>query len=171
MTSTVGDILLEYEWNCSSDSGLVSFDFATLGLQDLGTDVTMENAVLDGQFLPEASEMVPGHSWNLLFDGVLNFSQEAGGQVIEVTADLTSDQAFAVVGDDPIPFDDQTFEGVQVEEANAISISMNMMGTAVDQVVNIGSLMQLAYGVGIVQQDYSSDFGTETQRLVEFYIP
>ena len=171
MTNTAGDLLLEYQWNCSAEDGLVSFDFATLGLQDFGTDVTMENALLEGNFMPDASEMVPGYSWNLLFSGMLNFTQAAGDQTIEVNADLISDQTFTVVGDDPVSVGDQTFDGIQVEESNTISIVINMMGSEVPQEISIGSLMQLGYGVGVVRQDYDSDFGSETQQLVEFYIP
>ncbi|MFN2189561.1 MAG: hypothetical protein ACK2T3_12430 [Candidatus Promineifilaceae bacterium] len=171
MVSTIGDIVIEYQWNCSADEGIVSFDFATLGLPDLGTDATMENAVLDGSFMPAAREMVPGYSWNLVFQGTLDFSQAVGDQSIDATVDLTSDQTFTVLSDDPVSVGDQTYDGLQIQEDNTITMDMNVLGNVTTQEVSLNSLMQLAYGVGITHQEYNSAFGNETQDLVEFYIP
>jgi hypothetical protein len=48
---------------------------------------------------------------------------------------------------------------------------MNVAGTEVAQDVSIGSIMQLGHGIGIIRQDYTSDFGAESQELISFYIP
>jgi len=171
MTNTIDNIVIEYKWDCSSENGLSSFDFATLGIQDLGTEVTMDNMVLEGTFLLPADQLELGAAWNLVLDGVLNISQEAGGQTMEITANLVSDQHFTVTGSDPVSFEDQTVDGLQVEESNALSIVMNVAGTEVAQDLSLGSIMQLGYGIGIVRQDYTSDFGAESQELISFYIP
>ena len=171
MTNTIDNVVIEYKWDCSSENGLSSFDFATLGIQDLGTEVTMDNMVLEGTFLLPADQLELGAAWNLVLDGVLNISQEAGGQTMEITANMVSDQNFTVAGSDPVTFENQTVDGLQIEESNLISILMNVAGTEVAQDVSIGSLLQLGRGIGIIRQDYTSDFGAETQELISFYIP
>jgi len=171
MTNTIDNVVIEYKWDCSSENGLSSFDFASLGIQDLGTEVTMDNMVLEGTFLLPADQLELGAAWNLVLDGVLNISQEAGGQTMNITANLVSNQNFMVAGSDPVTFENQTVDGLQIEESNQLSILMNVAGTEVAQDVSIGSLLQLGRGIGIIRQDYTSDFGAETQELISFYIP
>jgi len=171
MRNTIDNITIEYEWTCSAKDGLSSFDFATLGIEDLGTQVTMDNMILEGTFLLPADQMVPGATWNLVLDGDLVIVQEAAGETMELTANMLSTQEFTVIGADPVTFENETFDGVQVEETNNLAIVMNVLGTEVAQEVNIGSLMQLGYGIGIVRQDYTSDFGSESQTLLSYFIP
>jgi hypothetical protein len=48
---------------------------------------------------------------------------------------------------------------------------MNILGSSVTQDLNIGGSYVLGRGIGMVSQETSSDFGTETVNLVSYFVP
>jgi hypothetical protein len=171
MRSTSGATVIEYEWTCSSSDGMGSFDFATFGIDELGTEMTISDITMEGIFLPPVGDLQPGASWNLVINGSLFFTQDAGGQTVEVSGSLTSEQIFTVLSTDPVTFEDNTVDGVQIDEANTIYLVMEVLGTSISQDIALGSVMSMGRGIGLVRQDYTSDFGSDTQELISYHIP
>lgn len=171
LRSTIDDVVINYIWNCMAGEGVASFDFGSLGIDQLGTEMTIENQTMEGVFLLPADQLQTGASWDLILDGTFLFTQEAAGQTIEVSGNMLAEQMFTVLSNEPVTFQDQTVDGVQIEDANTIAIVMNVLGTSVDQEMNLYSTYELGRGIGMVRQVFSSDFGTETQSLVSYFIP
>jgi len=171
MRSTSGATVIEYEWTCSSSDGMGSFDFATFGIDELGTEMTISDLTMEGIFLPPVGDLQTGASWNLVINGSLFFTQDAGGQTVEVSGSLTSEQIFTVLSTDPVTFEDKTVDGVQIDEANTIYLVMEVLGNSISQDIALGSVFSMGRGIGLVRQDYTSDFGSETQELISYHIP
>jgi hypothetical protein len=171
LRATIDDIVIDYVWDCTAGTGMASFDFASLGVASLGTEMTIENQTMEGVFLLPADQLQPGATWDLALVGTFLFTQEAGGTEIEVTGDLTSEQQFTVASADPVTFEGQTVEGIQVDESNAINIVMNILGSSVDQDMAMGGTYEMGRGIGLIRQILNSDFGTDTLELVSYFIP
>jgi hypothetical protein len=168
---TVGDITLNYQWDCASGEGLSSFDFANLTSAPVGLDMTIEQVSVDGQFLLPPEQMVVGASWTAEMLGTISFSQEIEGTSIEATGDMKTVQEHTIVSADPVEFNGQSVPGLQVEQANTLTIMLSLMGTSTEQVTTVGNSYTLGYGIGIISQSSVTDFGTETMNLVDYAIP
>lgn len=121
LRATIGDIVIDYVWDCTAGSAIASFDFASLGVAPAGTEMTIENQTMEGVFLLPADQLQPGATWDLTLVDAFLFTQEAGGTEIEVTGDLTSEQQLTVMSTDPVTFEDQTVEGVQTSQESIIA--------------------------------------------------
>ncbi|MGD8585906.1 MAG: hypothetical protein PVJ75_11190 [Chloroflexota bacterium] len=171
LSVTVGDVSLEYQWQCSAGQGLSSFDFANLTSAPVGLDMTIEQVSVDGQFLLPPEEMVVGASWTAELLGTVSFSQEIEGTSIEATGDMKTVQEHTIQSADPVEFEGQSVPGLQIEQANTITLMLSLMGTAVEQTISVDNNYELGYGIGIVDQSSVTDFGTETMNLVSYTIP
>jgi len=168
---TSGDITVGTNWTCSAEEGLSSYNFADYGFGDLGADMTIELISADGSFLLPADQLVPGATWDLNMESTINFSQEAAGETLEVTGSMTNDQNNEVVGLDPVEFDGQTVDGIQVQQANLINLVLNVLGTSTEQDVSASNSYNLGKGIGIINQTSVTDFGTSTLQLISYNIP
>ena len=168
---TVGDVSIDYRWECAAGEGMASFDFASLGSAPAGVELTIEQVSIDGQFLLPAEELVPGASWTTNMESAISFVQEAEGTTLEVTGDMTSEQQNTVVNADPVEFQGQSVAGLRIEQVNQITMLLSLMGTAMEQAMTITNNQFLGYGIGIVSQTSITDFGTESMDLVSYSIP
>jgi hypothetical protein len=168
---SVSDVILDYSWSCSSSEGLFSYDFVNLGFSDLGVDMTLEQKSADGHFLLPADQLVPGATWVLNLESTLNYTQETGDQTIAVTGDMITVQNNEVVGAEPVEFDGQTVDGIQVQQVNGIDIVISVLGTAVEQGLTVTNNTIFGKGIGIVTQTSVTDFGPGTMELISYDIP
>jgi hypothetical protein len=171
MRITVDDVAIDYTWNCTAGEGIASFDLASLGAAQLGTELILEQKSAEGQFLLPADEMSLGATWEMKMESTLQFSQDVGGETIAVSGDMSTLQTNTVVGNDPVTFDGTTVDGIQLEQQDTITLDMNVLGTQVEQTVNVSNLFSMGWGIGIVQQSSTTDFGSETTNLVLAHIP
>jgi hypothetical protein len=168
---SVSDVIIDYSWTCSSSEGLSSYGFVNLGIGDLGADMTLEQKSADGYFLLPADQLVPGATWVLNLESTFNFSQEAGDQTISVTGDMITVQNNEVVGAEPVEFDGQTVDGIQVQQIDTIDMVMSMLGTVVEQGQSITNNTSFGKGIGMVTQTSVTDFGSATTGLISYHIP
>ena len=168
---TSGDITLDTNWTCSAEEGISSYNFADYGFGDLGADMTIELISADGSFLLPADQLVPGAAWDLNMESTINFSQEAAGETMVVTGNMTNVQNNEVVGLDPVEFDGQTMDGIQVQQANLIDLVLNILGTSTEQNVSVSNSYNLGKGIGIINQTSVTDFGTGVLQLISYNIP
>jgi hypothetical protein len=80
-------------------------------------------------------------------------------------------QEHTIQSADPVEFEGQSVPGLQIEQANTITLMLSLMGTAVEQTISVDNNYELGYGIGIVDQSSVTDFGTETMNLVSYTIP
>jgi len=168
---SVSDITLDSTWSCSAEEGLSSYNFADYGFGDLGADMSIELKSADGSFLLPADELLPGATWELYMESTINFSQVAGDETLVVTGDMINVQSNEVVGVDPDEFDGQTVDGIQIQQANAIDLVLNMLGISTEQSFPASNNFNLGRGIGIISQTSTSDFGTSTMNLISYNIP
>jgi hypothetical protein len=168
---TVGNVTIDYQWQCVAGEGLASFDFANLASVPGGLNLTLEQVSVDGHFLLPPEQLVPGASWTTEMESKISFQQEVEGTSFEATGDMTTMQQNTIKSADPVEVNGQSVPGLQVEQTNEINMVLSLMGTAMEQAMTLGSEMNLGYGVGIVNQTSTTDFGTEVMRLVEYSIP
>jgi hypothetical protein len=116
-------------------------------------------------------QMVPGASWTSEMLGNISMSQQVGDTTIEVTGDMKTVQQHAIKSDDPVDVDGQSVPGLQLEEVDTITLNLMLMGTNTVQNMIVNNSYTLGYGIGIVTQSTSSDFGTQTLNLVDYTIP
>lgn len=168
---TVGDISLDYQWQCTAGQGLSAFDFANLTSAPVGLDMTIEQVSIDGQFLLPPQEMVVGASWTAELLGTVSYSQQIEEMSIEVTGDMKTVQQHTIASANPVEFDGQSVPGLQVDQASTITLMLSLMGTSTEQVIPIDNNYELGIGIGIVRQSSVTDFGTETMNLVSYSVP
>lgn len=171
LRATIDDLTIDYVWDCGAGSGMASFDFASLGIASTGTGMTIENQSMDGVFLPPADQLQIGATWETTLVGTFTFSQTVGDTSMEVTGDLTTRQEYTVDGTDPVTFEDQTVEGIQVGVKNTIEMIMNVMGSSVSQDLSLDGSYEMGRGIGMLRQVFDSDFGEDRLELVSYYIP
>ena len=168
---SVSDITLDSTWSCSSEEGLSSYNFADYGFGDLGADMSIELKSAEGSFLLPADQLLPGATWELYMESTINFSQVAGDETLVVTGDMINVQSNEVVGVDLVEFDGQTVDGIQIQQANAIDLVLNMLGISTEQSFPASNNFNLGKGIGIISQTSISDFGTSTMNLISYNIP
>ncbi|UCG24012.1 MAG: hypothetical protein JSW55_18080 [Chloroflexota bacterium] len=168
---TIGDVSIDYRWDCTAGEGMASFDFANLGAAPAGVELTIEQVSIDGQFLLPPEQLVSGATWTTNMESTISFTQEAEGTVFEATGDMVTEQLNTVLSVDPVAFDGQNTAGLQIEQVNNAKMLLSMMGSAMEQALVMTNNYNMGYGIGIVNQSTISDFGTETMDLVSYSIP
>ena len=168
---TVGDVSIDYHWSCAEGTGLASFDFANVGSAATGMEMTLEQENAEGQFLLPADQLQPGATWETNLESAFTFTQGEGDLVIDVSGDMTTKQTNEVLSVDPVTFDGQTVDGVQIKQTDDISMVMVILENPITQSMNIVNTKELGRGIGLVSQDSLSDFGPSTIELVSYFIP
>ncbi len=168
---TVGDVAIDYQWNCAEGEGLASFDFANLGSDANELQMTLEQISSDGQFLLPADQLQPGATWETNLESAFSFSQGEGDVLIEVTGDMVNVLTNEVISTNPVTFDGLTVDGVQLEQADAITMVMTILGNAMTQNMSFVSNYEFGRGIGMISQSSATDFGPSTVQLVSYFVP
>ena len=166
---TSDDLTLEYAWECADGQGLSSFDFAGNSIAAMSPDITMEVVSGEGEFLPDAPLMEPGYSWQSSFQQTLTI--RAPGEDLEMNADMTTEQTSEVLSAGPITAAGVTVAGVQVEQVSDVVTVTEVMGQTLEQAQTMTNLLDLGYGIGIMHQEFQSEFGPSGMDLISFYVP
>lgn len=165
MTFTAADIQGTYNWTCTADGGLVSYDFGSFTGVGLGTVVNMEVSNASGVWLPPANLLTPGYSWANAYETSFSVTIPDSG---EGSALSSTNENASVTGTEPVTFGGQTFEGLQISRTGTQSFQITIGGfSGPGQAVPINSTMVLARGVGIIS---TVDSGNATQ-LVSYSLP
>lgn len=171
MQATVSDITIDYVWDCAAGEGMSSFDFANLGFSPAGVGMTIEQTSADGVYLLPADQLQPGATWTMNLASTFNFTQTEGGTEMEVTGEMTNEQQNTVISANPVTFEGQTVDGVQIEQINNIVTTMTIMGNSIEQPLNASGTHELGWGIGMINQTSTTDFGTDTLQLVSYFVP
>ena len=165
-------ILIDYNWVCSADEGIVSFDMAVLEIPDVGgeeLDMTMTFIDGDGVLLPPAEQLQPGYTWEMSMTTEFEMEEMMGAKG---TMDVTD--YYTVVSNDPVNFDGQTFDGVQFEREFDSVMDMSVNGVQMSLPnfdIDFKTTTIMAKGIGYIILDSESDFGTTGLRLIRYNIP
>jgi len=145
---------------------------ATLNIPKFEDDTftfTLENIVGEGVMLPPADQLQPGFTWQLTLTG--DFVMEA---FMGATGSIQATDFYTVLSLDPVDINGQSFEGLQYQREfqNNMEISLNDIPMALPKMgFDFQTQTVMAKGVGYVQLDTDSDFGTEGLQLIRYQIP
>jgi hypothetical protein len=165
-------IELEYNWVCSAEEGIVSFDMATLDFSDIGDgsfSMTMGNIEGEGVMLPPADLLEPGYQWNLTFTA--DFTMEA---LMGATGKVQVNDFYTVLNKDPVEVNGETFEGLQYQRQFDIDMNMTVGGvdtTIPNMVTDFQTDTTLAKGIGFVIMDNDTQLGSVGLHLIRYNIP
>jgi hypothetical protein len=165
MTFTAPDVQVTYNWACTAEGGLVSYDFGSFNVAELGTVVSLQVNNATGVWLPPASLLTVGYGWTNAYETVFTITSADIG---EGSAQSATAESVTVAGAEPVNFGGQTLDGVQLSRTGTQSFQMSIGGfSGPGQSVPINSTMVLARGVGIVSivDDVSST------QLVSYSLP
>jgi predicted secreted protein len=168
----IDDVTINYDWQCSAEAGLTSFDFANLSLAQTDFDMNLALEEGSGQFLPPAEELSLGYTWQISYTNSLSFTQEAGGTTITATGDMMVDETKEVIGTEPVTLDNGvTADAIQVAQSDTIVLDINVMEQTTTQTIGLSGTYTFAEGIGMVRQTTESDFGGNELVLVSYDIP
>jgi hypothetical protein len=165
-------IFIEYNWVCSADEGIVSFDMATLEVPAIeGQEFEMELTFVDGEgvMLPSAEKMNIGDSWDMTLQ--MNFSMP---EMMDAEGTMTLYDFYTVVNHDTVEVLGSDFEGLQYDREFNIEMEINLGGLSTSmptQFVDYKTITTLAKGVGFVTLDSEGDFGNTGLQLISYNIP
>lgn len=171
MQMSSGDLVFDTAWECSAEGGLVSFDFSNPALSAFAPDALMTVTEGSGNFLPAYEELTPGHTWDSSFSSEFSFTQVEEGLELEIEGTIETAQTNEVVNNEPATFDGQEVEAVLVHQNMAMIMAMNLMGSTVNNELEMAGEVQFGYGIGMLQQTSFSEFGDFTSVLKEVYVP
>lgn len=163
---------IKYNWVCSAEKGIVSFDLATLNVSDMGDSsftMTMENIEGEGVMLPPAAQLEPGNTWELTFNA--DFSAES---FMGATGSIQAKDFYTVLSKDSVELNGETFEGLQFQRQfeNEMQLMMNGVEVALPNIdLDFQTYTVMAKGIGYVKLDSDSDFGTTGLQLIRYNIP
>lgn len=168
----IGDVTINYDWQCNAGEGLTSFDFANLSLTQTEFDMNLDLEGGNGQVLPPAEELELGYTWQVSYTNNISFTQEAGGTTIVVTGDMTVDETNEIIGVDPVTLDDGTaVEAIQVAQSDTIVLNLSVMDQTTTQTTSLSGTHTYARDIGMVRQAAESEFGSNEMVLVSYDIP
>jgi hypothetical protein len=163
---------IEYNWVCSAEKGIVSFDLATLNVANMGDDsftMTMENVEGEGVLLPPADVLQPGYTWEMTINSDFNAESFMGA-----TGSMQSTDFYTVLSTDPVEVNGETFEGLQFQRQfdNDMQLMLNGVEVALPNIdFDFETYTVMAKGIGYVKLDSDSDFGTTGLQLIRYNIP
>ena len=167
-----GAIRIEYNWMCSAEDGIVSFDLAVLEvpqMEGIELEMTMTFEEGSGVMLPPAGRLTPGYSWEMSMK--MNFAMPA---LMNAEGTMISRDFYIVTNNDPVNFDGQEFEGLQYEREFETEMEIFLGGVASNmpnEFMNIQTVTSLAKGVGFVTLDSDTTLGSTGLELVRYFIP
>jgi len=172
MAYTMSDLSGTYNWLCDS-TGLVSYQFGGGGfnLAGQGQIATFEVVDSSGVFLPAAELLVPGYAWKRAYTLQYEFTIE--GNVFPSTHTVA--ESYRVVGTEPVTFNGETYDGLQIESSSTstISIAVAAPGGIGSQPITTQSSNRLVFarGVGLVSSTSSGEGSASQSDLVSFTLP
>lgn len=170
--SKPGAIRIEYNWICSADGGIVSFDLAVLKvprIEEVELEMTMTFVDGEGVMLPSAENLQVGYSWDMSVQ--MDFAMPA---LMNAEGTVIYKDFYTVTNTNPVEFDGQEFEGLQYEREFESEMEMNIGGIASSMpydFLDIQTLTTLAKGIGFIQLDSDTSFGSTGLQLVRYFIP
>lgn len=165
-------IRIEYNWVCSADEGIVSFDLAVLDLPEIeGQEFEMTLTFVDGEgvMLPPAEKMNVGDTWDMKLQ--MDFSMP---ELLEAEGTMTLNDFYTVVNHDKVEVLGRDLEGLQYNREFDIEMEINIGGVSTSmptQFVDYQTITTLAKGVGFVTFDSEGDFGNSGLQLISYNIP
>lgn len=171
MTIPDEDFEFVYTWECSVDGGLVSYDFASQGLSQLGLEMELNIEEGTGHFLPPLDNLDPGYTWDSLFSSTFNFTTDESGEEMDVSGEMEIEQSNTVLSASPVTVNEVNAEGLQIEQVSQMLMTMMVMDQSMTNEIPMRNLLELGRGIGIVRQTSSNDFGDVTMDLVSWYVP
>lgn len=165
-------IFIEYNWVCSANEGIVSFDLATLEIPEIeGQEFEMTLTFVDGEgvMLPPADKMNVGDSWDMTLQ--MDFSMP---EMMDAEGTMTLYDFYTVLNHDPVDVFGSNFEAIQYEREFEIEMEINLGGLSTSmptQFVDYKTTTTLAKGVGFVALDSQGDFGDTGLQLISYNIP
>ena len=163
---------IEYNWVCSAEKGIVSFDLATLNVANTGDSsfkLTIDNIEGEGVMLPPADQLEPGNTWDLTFNA--DFSTEG---FMGATGSMQAKDLYTVLSKDPVELNGETFEGLQFQRQfeNDMQLMLNGVEVALPNIdFDFQTYTVMAKGIGYVKLDSDFDFGTSGLQLIRYNIP
>jgi hypothetical protein len=171
MEMTFADFQFTYTWDCSASGGLVSYDFSNPSLSAIDPGAEIIVTAGSGSFLPPVEELTPGATWESGFDSELSITQVEGDEEIEVAGTIRTTQLNEVVNDEPAAYDGRQVPAILVHQDLALSMVMTMMGTTIENEMEMAGEVLFGRGIGILQQTSFSEFGDFTSELIDVYVP
>ncbi len=171
MTFTTGKITGTYNWQCDQN-GITSFDFGQLTLTEFGTISDFVVTSSSGVWLPPADRLTVGYAWALTFDFQMNFAGSVGSDAGVTTATASVTENNTVSGANPVSFDGQAFDGLQITRESFRNIQMQMAGVTVPPIqLNDTGNWEMARGIGAVRWTSTAGDTRTTGELVSYSIP
>lgn len=165
-------IRIEYNWVCTANEGIVSFDLATLEvpqMEDAGLEMTLTFVDGEGVMLPPANKMNIGDTWDM--DLQMDFSMP---EMLGAEGTMTLNDFYTVVNHDPVDVLGSNFEGIQYEREFEIEMEINLGGATTSmptEFIDYKTTTTLAKGIGFVTLDSQGDFGDTGLQLISYNIP
>jgi len=167
-----GAIRIEYNWMCSAEEGIVSFDLAVLEvpqMEGIELEMTMTLEEGEGVILPPADRLEPGYSWEMSMK--MNFVMPA---FMNAKGTMISRDFYIVTNNNPVDFNGQEFEGLQYEREFETEMEIFLAGIASsmpNEFMNIQTVTTMAKGVGYITLDSDTNLGSTGLELVRYFIP
>lgn len=165
-------IFIEYNWVCSADEGIVSFDLATLEIPEIeGQEFEMTLTFVDGEgvMLPPADKMNVGDTWDMTLQ--MDFSMP---ELMDAEGTMTLNDFYTVVNHDTVDVLGRDLYGLQYNREFDIKMEINLGGASTSmptQFVDYQTVTTVAKGVGFVTLDSKGDFGDTGLQLISYNIP
>jgi len=171
MTFTAGEITGTYNWQCDQN-GITSFDFGQLSSTEFGTISDFVVTSSSGVWLPPADRLAVGYAWALTFDLEMKLTGAGGSDAGFTTATASVTENNTVSGANPVSFDGQAFDGLQITRESFRNIQMQMAGIAVPPIqLNDTGNWEMARGIGAVRWTSTAGDARTTGELVSYSIP
>ncbi|MBI4770613.1 MAG: FecR domain-containing protein [Chloroflexi bacterium] len=165
-----GQTTLTWQWQCDA-TGIVSYQFGTLGITQLGQIASYKLVSHSGTFFPPANLLVPGYSWSNAYE--IQMEVNIKGATSTMSGTISRSEEFTVTGADPVTVGGQTFDGIQISRSGSSDIQIQAPGVTAPatHTEDTGALV-LARGIGIVQMTISAGEGvSDTQELTSYDVP
>lgn len=165
------ELAFSYSWTCSAAEGLVSYEFSNPSLGAFAPEAQIVVSGGSGSFLPPVEELQPGATWEASFDSELDITQVEGGEEIEVSGTIHTTQSNEVVSDEAAAFDGREIPAILIQQDLGLSMAMTVMGTTVENDMDMAGEVRFGYGIGMLEQTSYSEFGDFTSTLKEVTVP
>lgn len=171
MSYTMADISGLYDWLCDR-TGLVSYQFGGgLTFVEQGQAATFQIVEASGVFLPPADVLVPGYTWERTY--TLQYELTFEGNSFPTT--MAVEESFSVVGNDPVTFNGETYDGLQIQSNAVTTIDTTIAapggGGSQTNTMQSSNTLIFARGIGIIGSTSQSEGSSSQLTLVSFSLP
>lgn len=154
---------INYTWECSS-SGVVSFDFGTMGFNaapGVGEITITSNS---GTILPPPDQLVPGASWSNTFTQEIH----TGAAGVEFNMTMDAAESFTAAGFETIATGAGSFEALRIDGSGDFTTTGDLIGSLT---TTVQFTYWLAPGVGFVRFDTRAEGISTRSELTGYSIP